>query len=376
MAGDNAKKAQAAIAARSKKSGKNPTTQYIIWVGGAIGSIVIACLMLLLNPDKGPFGTPVNDAGLITHTNRNAKTWQAQASSFFEGWTIGDVKLMEGVGISQMGGATPPCQASDVAVPDSFDAREKWPMCFQSPIYSMGNCTASWAVATASSLSNRFCISDPDQYTDLMLSPQQLLSCDTTMQGCNGGNIDSAWSFIERQGLVSEVCFPYQADSTVSCESQCGKETPLKASSHCMMSDEAAMKKEIVQSGPIVALVFLVDDFLVYRTGLYKELPTSVQLAGNDGQRQRIMHAVKVLGWGSMNGRDYWLIENSWGEDWGEGGYAKIGRGGKVESRESIIIETFAMAGTPASGKIEDDAADDDDIDLDPAEDAKDDDDV
>jgi len=37
----------------------------------------------------------------------------------------------------------------------------------------------------------------------------------------------------------------------------------------------------------------------VYRGGLYKELPTSTQLTGSDGRRNRIIHAVKILGWGS-----------------------------------------------------------------------------
>lgn len=370
-AGDTAKKAQAAAAARNKKSGKNWKMQYGIWVGGSVGSIVIAMVMLLVNPDRGPFGTPVNDASLITHINRNSRGWLAAASPFFEGWSLGDVKLMQGVGISQMGGAVPPCQVPDVAVPDNFDAREKWPTCFQAPIYSTGNCTSSWAIATASSLSNRFCISDPDEYRDLMLSPQQMLSCDQSGQGCNGGDIDSAWNFVERTGLVSEVCFPYQADSTVSCQSACDKETPLKASGHCMMSGEAAVKKEIFQNGPVVAPIFLVDDLLLYKSGLYKEMPTSTQLYGNDGRRNRIIHAVKVLGWGKSGGKEYWLIENSWGEGWGEGGYAKIVRSTESDKKEGPVVETFMMAGTPASGKLEDDFAvdDDDEIDLDPVED-------
>mmetsp|Transcript_35548 Transcript_35548/g.113501 ORF Transcript_35548/g.113501 Transcript_35548/m.113501 type:complete len:286 (-) Transcript_35548:208-1065(-) len=278
---------------------------------------------------------------------------------------------MEGVGISQMGGAVAQCTVPETAVPDSFDARQKWPQCFTSPIYNMGNCTASWAVASASALSNRFCVSDPSTYSELMLSPQQLLSCDTMNRGCNGGDIDSAWNYLEREGLVSEICFPYQADSTVSCQSRCSKETPLKASTHCMLNGEAAVKKEIFLNGPVVAPIFLVDDFLVYRGGLYKEMPTATQLTSNDGRRNRIVHAVKILGWGALNGKNYWLIENSWGEDWGEHGYAKVVRGGDPEKRESIVIETYMIAGTPASNKIDQDSMEDDDIDLDPAEDAK-----
>ena len=40
-----------------------------------------------------------------------------------------------------------------------------------------------------------------------------------------------------------------------------------------------------------------------------------------------VNHAVQVIGWGTQNGLDYWLIKNSWGEDFGDGGIAKIRRG-------------------------------------------------
>jgi cathepsin B len=261
-----------------------------------------------------------------------------------------------------MGGGVSNCPALEGEVPDRFDSREKWAQCFTSPIYNMGNCTASWAIATASALSNRFCIGSPSDYSELMLSPQELLSCDTMQRGCSGGDIDTAWNYLEREGLVSEICFPYQADGSVSCASKCSTEVPLKAASHCVLNNEMAIRREIFNHGPVVAPLFLVDDLLVYRGGLYTEMPTATQLS--DARRQRIIHAVKIIGWGNMEGKNYWLIENSWGEDWGEHGYAKVLAGGDPEKREGIMIESYVLAGVPSNKKVAG-AMDDTDADFD-----------
>lgn len=59
------------------------------------------------------------------------------------------------------------------------------------------------------------------------------------------------------------------------------------------------------------------SDFLSYKSGIYQR--TSDQYLGN--------HVVKVIGWGTDNGTDYWMVANSWNTDWGDRGFFKVIRG-------------------------------------------------
>lgn len=54
------------------------------------------------------------------------------------------------------------------------------------------------------------------------------------------------------------------------------------------------------------------------------------------------LHAVRMIGWGEENGAKYWLVANSWNEDWGDKGTFKILRG-----TNECGIERELTAGMP-----------------------------
>lgn len=91
---------------------------------------------------------------------------------------------------------------------------------------------------------------------------------------------------------------------------------------------------EIMRDGPVTASFTVFADFSTYKSGIYQHY------YGEDHG----MHAVKMIGWGSEGGVDYWLIANSWRPDWGEGGFFRMLRG-----VNECGIEDSVIAGLPAS---------------------------
>lgn len=81
-------------------------------------------------------------------------------------------------------------------------------------------------------------------------------------------------------------------------------------------------------NGPVEAAFTVYNDFLTYKSGVYRH--TSGSALGG--------HAIKILGWGVEDGTPYWLVANSWNEDWGDKGFFKILRGKNECGIEGQIV--------------------------------------
>ena len=60
--------------------------------------------------------------------------------------------------------------------------------------------------------------------------------------------------------------------------------------------------EEIIKNGPVQVIFKVFEDFFMYKSGIYSKIPEA-KLANVEDQ----YHSVKLLGWGSANGRDYWV---------------------------------------------------------------------
>lgn len=206
-----------------------------------------------------------------------------------------------------------------VGLPESFDAREKWGGCIY-PVRNQGHCGSCWAFSGTDCLGDRLCIVGRGVGP---LSPEDLVECDTMDGGCDGGNLDSEWTWMTRYGVATDTCIPYTSEggSVGRCPSKCVDGSPIvryKAKSYTHVSRSAgAIQEELYNRGPMEVAFSVYEDFRTYSSGVYHHVSGSY-LGG---------HAVLLIGWGVDGGVPYWLIQNSWGGDWGIGGHFKIARG-------------------------------------------------
>jgi len=207
-------------------------------------------------------------------------------------------------------------------LPDNFDSRQNWPDCIHS-IRDQGHCGSCWAHAASEVLSDRFCIASQGA-VNVVLSPEDMVSCDYIDHGCNGGILTTSWVYLQFFGIVTDDCKPYtSADGSVErCKllsKQCRNETveykKYRASKYYTLNSIDAIKQNIFANGPVESGFSVYDDFLSYKSGIYRRGPSSKFLGG---------HAVKIVGWGQENNTEYWIVANSWGEVWGEQGFFKI----------------------------------------------------
>lgn len=209
-----------------------------------------------------------------------------------------------------------------ISVPADFDSRTQWGTKVH-PIRDQQSCGSCWAFGATEAFSDRIAIASQGK-VDVVLSPEDLVSCDTNDYGCNGGYMDMAWEYLGDHGAVADSCFPYTAGSgnAPGCASTCTDGAAFKkytcaAGSIRQSQGVEQIKSEIVANGPVEGAFTVYSDFFNYQSGVYT--PTSTDVAGG--------HAIKVLGYGTENGTPYWLAANSWGPSWGMSGFFKIAQG-------------------------------------------------
>ena len=199
--------------------------------------------------------------------------------------------------------------AEGFTAPTNFDSRTQWPN-YVHAIRDQGRCGSCWAFGATEAFSDRLAI-HTNGATNIVFSPQQLVSCDGTDYGCNGGYLRNAWKYIAKEGVVADGDYPYTSGTsgaTGTCKASTAKKYSCDNGNPKGYTSTAAIKDAIQSQGPVETRFNVYSDFMSYKKGVYKH--TTGYLEGG--------HAVKLIGWGTEAGEDYWLCANSWNTNWGE----------------------------------------------------------
>ncbi|KAL3519950.1 hypothetical protein ACH5RR_018099 [Cinchona calisaya] len=158
------------------------------------------------------------------------------------------------------------------------------------------------------------------------LSVQEILDCEGEGHGCDGGFVDDAFEFIKQHGLTTESNYPSKGN-TSTCDTQKEAEPVTKISGYenVLVDNEKALLRAVVNQPVSVTVDALGVHFQFYSSGVF---------TGDCGTV--LNHGVTLVGYGTSNiGKlKYWLIKNSWGTSWGEGGYMRMQR--DVAAKEGL----------------------------------------
>ncbi|CAM8935972.1 unnamed protein product [Rhodiola kirilowii] len=198
------------------------------------------------------------------------------------------------------------------SLPESVDWRKEGAVV---DVKDQGQCGSCWAFSTIAAVEGINKIVTGDL---ISLSEQELVDCDTTYnEGCNGGLMDYAFEFIIKNGGIdSEADYPYKAnDGKCDTYRKNARVVSIDGYEDVPVNNESALQKAVANQPIAVAIEAGGRAFQLYQSGVF---------TGTCGTA--LDHGVAAVGYGTDNGKDYWIVRNSWGSSWGENGYIRMER--------------------------------------------------
>ncbi len=266
-----------------------------------------------------------------------------------------------------------------VDLPKNFNewVEKGWTM----SIRDQKDCGGCYTFSVAEVLGMRLSIATGGAFT-LNLSPQYILSCFNGLDGisgCGGGIPHLTFQQVQKYGIIPDDVFPF-VQSTRKCvpgggtgESATCKCANLPADACLYKSNEVyslvqgnpdiinwadipqsviegnvtKMKTDIYLNGPLSVGFQVYEDF-------YNFIPQSDNVyIANPASGSAGGHAVTIVGWGvePKTGVEYWIIQNSWGLNWGYSMASVGGPGGgfwnHIIGQNSAFIESYASSAFP-----------------------------
>eukprot|EP00927_Polykrikos_kofoidii_P014140 TRINITY_DN1616_c0_g1_i2.p1 TRINITY_DN1616_c0_g1~~TRINITY_DN1616_c0_g1_i2.p1 ORF type:complete len:407 (-),score=43.75 TRINITY_DN1616_c0_g1_i2:311-1531(-) len=194
-------------------------------------------------------------------------------------------------------------------------------------IQDQGACGSCWATASATALRAHAEIwSEPRNF-----SVQQLVSCTRNDHkcggsgGCDGATGELAMAYALEFGLTTEDEFPYEAED-VPCPASmmqqpggsvngAGAQFGMTGFLQLETNKARPLMLKLVELGPIATSVAADESWFWYSRGIMNTCDTS---------RPIVNHLVVLVGYGVQGNDKFYELQNSWGQQWGDGGFIKL----------------------------------------------------
>ena len=130
--------------------------------------------------------------------------------------------------------------------------------------------------------------------------------------------MDLAFLFIKNHGLCTNLSYPYQAKKKKCKKNNCKPVVHITNHTDVIKNNENQLKNAVAIQPVSVAIQANKRSFQFYQSGIYNDIDCGYELD----------HGVLLVGYGYDFELDmkYWIIKNSWGEEWGDNGYIRIQR--------------------------------------------------
>ncbi|XP_027882685.1 cathepsin L1 [Xiphophorus couchianus] len=193
-------------------------------------------------------------------------------------------------------------------------------MGYVTEVKDQGYCGSCWAFSTTGAIEGQLYKKSGQLVS---LSEQNLVDCSKSFgtYGCSGAWMANAYDYVISNGLQTTDTYPYTSVDSQPCfyDSRLAV-AHIRDYRFIPKGDEQALADAVATVGPITVAVDADHaSFLFYSSGIYNEPSCNPN---------HLSHAVLLVGYGSEEGHDYWIVKNSWGTSWGEGGYMRMARNG------------------------------------------------
>jgi len=227
-----------------------------------------------------------------------------------------------------------PVAQSNIQAPETFDWRTKGAV---TPVKNQEQCGSCWAFSATETIESVWILAGNSQQ---ILAPQQIVDCDTTDSGCNGGRTESAFDYvISAGGQEDEQDYPYQGQDGQCQFNAADVKATIKSWQYATTNnDEQTLQSNLASMSP---LSICVD------ASQWQDYSNGVMMGSQC--TQNVDHCVQLVGYNAGANPPYWIVRNSWDTTWGIDGYIWLQMWQNTCAMASDVTVPAAGGGTTSS---------------------------